>query len=111
MMSDLQQRASQTRFSQHGLFDRRFGIALEHHRRSAVRHVKHQRIIIAGLRAGHVIAKRREHIQVCLAERQHIPCAQRVDHDAELACLAQQRAVGCNARVVAHPQLRRTEIP
>ncbi len=65
-MPNFQQRAFQSRLSQHCLFNRGFRIAFQHHRGCAVCNMQHKRVVVGRLRTGFVALEWRENCDACL---------------------------------------------
>ena len=73
--------------------------------------MQHKGIVVGGLGAGLVITQGRQHIYLCAAERECILGTQFPQTNVQTLCLAQQRIVRGNVRIIADPKLRGMEVP
>jgi len=103
VMADFEQSALQTGFGEHGIFDGRFGISLEHDRGCAVGHVENKRIVVGGRRTGLVAGERREDSDLGCAEGERVAGAEGADTDMEASGFVEQRVVRPVAGIVADP--------
>ncbi len=103
VMPHFEQSARKILLRQHGLLDGRLRVALQHHRSRAVGQVQHQRIVVRGLGAGLIIAKRRQHVHLCAAEGKRIAGAKAAYPHMQCRRLGQQSVVDRDVRIISHP--------
>jgi len=108
-MANLQQVGVEL-LGQHLPFTGRLGIAFEQHGGLPVGYVEHQRIVIAGGRACHVIDGRGQHIHLRAAEGKAAPGSHRFHRNVEPGGFGQECLVGRDLRIGPHPQHPGTKI-
>ncbi len=109
MVADLQQ-IGVKRLSQHALLTGCLGIAFEQDRGLPVGDMEYQGIVVAGGRAGGVTGWRGKHFDLGAAESKAVAGSHGFDRYVEPVSLGQERLVGGNTRVVAHPKRPRTKV-
>jgi len=110
MVTNLEQRALKALLGKHALLNRSLRVTLEKHRGRTVRDVQYQGIIVARFRARLVVRKWREHVDLCATQIRAVSRPHRTHLNAQQMCFIEQGSVGCDRRIISHPQLIRPEI-